>query len=337
LTESIKRVRFAFILVFAVTLSGTLGYRIGGLDWDDALYQTVVTITTVGYDDLSGEEMRPFTIVMVALGPILLALLVSVITSMFIEESIGSYFGKAKMESKARKLRNHIVLCGFGRFGRTVSDQLVRRGTTFVVIDHDAERVEEATRHEVVCIQGDATEEEMLTRAGIESARGLLTTLDSDAANVYVTLTAKQMNPTVKVVALALDERASTKLRAAGADEVISPYALGGTWMAQAMTSPLVTDFLKIATGVNPLNYYMEEVRVAAGSTLAGQTLRDSPIRRVHGVIVLAIRGADTKLVTNPRPDLELSEGDVLVVLGEAQQIQSVKDVAGDSALHGGP
>jgi voltage-gated potassium channel len=136
------------------------------------------------------------------------------------------------------------------------------------------------------------------------------------------------MNPAVKVVALAHDDRAASKLSAAGADEVVSPYALGGTWMAQAMTSPLVTDFIKMATGVNPLHYYMEEVRVGAGSTLAGQTLRDSPIRRDHGVIVLAIRGTDGKLVTNPRPDLSLSENDVLVVLGEELQIRGLKELA---------
>jgi len=327
---ALRRVKFVFILLGAITLAGTLGYRIGGLDWQDALYQTVVTITTVGYTDITpGKEMRPFTILLVALGPVMLALMVSVITGTLIEEQISEFFGKAKMESKARKLRNHLIVCGFGRFGRTVADHLGRRDSNFVVIEADPERVEDATRHGLLCLHGDATEEEMLTNAGIEHARGLLTTLDSDAANVYVTLSAKQMNPSMKVVALALNERASSKLRAAGADEVISPYALGGTWMAQAMTSPLVTDFLKIATGVNPLNYYMEELRVGPGSSLAGQTLRDSPIRRDHGVIVLAIRQHDGELITNPRPDLPLAEGDVLVVLGEEKQLRELETLAG--------
>jgi len=326
---ALKRVKFVFLLLGAVTLAGTVGYHIGGLGWEDALYQTLVTVTTVGYSDITpGKDMRAFTIIMVALGPVLAAMLVSVITGTLIEEQISEYFGKAKMESKARKLRNHLILCGFGRFGRTVADHLGRRDTNFVVIEHDPERVADATRLDLLCIHGDATEEETLTSAGIDHARGLLTTLDSDAANVYVTLSAKQMNPSMKVVALALNERASSKLRAAGADEVISPYALGGTWMAQAMTSPLVTDFLKIATGVNPLNYYMEELRVGAGSSLAGQTLRDSPIRRDHGVIVLAIRQGDGKLITNPRPDLELSESDVLVVLGEEKHLRDLEAIA---------
>ena len=326
---ALKRVRFVFILLGAITVAGTVGYRLGGLDWEDSLYQTVVTITTVGYTDITpGKEMRPFTIILVALGPVMLAMLVSVITGTLIEEQISEFFGKAKMESKARKLRNHLVLCGFGRFGRTVSDHLGRRDSNFVVIEQDPERVEDATKHGLLCLHGDATEEETLTSAAVEHARGLLTTLDSDAANVYVTLSAKQMNPKMKVVALALNERATAKLKAAGADEVISPYALGGTWMAQAMTSPLVTDFLKIATGVNPLNYFMEELHVAPGSSLAGQSLRDSPIRRDHGVIVLAIRHGHGEFVTNPRPDLPLSEGDVLVVLGEEQQLRELEELA---------
>lgn len=329
MTKALQRVKLAFLLVGAVTILGTVGYRIGGLDWEDSLYQTVVTITTVGYTDITpGKAMRPFTILMVMLGPILLALLVSVITGAFIEEQFQGLFGRAKMEGKVRKLEDHIVLCGFGRFGQTVAGQLQRKGTPFVVIEQDIERAEEAKRQDILCLHGDATDDELLSRSGIEHARGLLTTLDSDAANVYVTLSAKEMQPGLKVVALALNERATSKLRQAGADEIVSPYQLGGTWMAQAMTSPTVADFMKMATGVNPLNYFMEEVWVAPGSELVGQTLRDSPIRRDFGVIALAVRGSDGNVVTNPRPDIELQEQDVLVVLGEATQLERLKDVA---------
>jgi len=329
-SSAVNRIKLALVLVLGVTLIGTIGYRLGGLEWEDALYQTLVTITTVGYADITPKDvnMRGFTIVMVALGPVLLALLVSVITGAFIEEQFKGFFGRAKVESKVRKLQDHIVLCGFGRFGRIVAADLQRRKTPFAIIEQDLEKVEEATRQELLCVHGDATEEDLLTRAGIAQAKGLLTTLDSDAANVYVTLTCKQMNPAVKVVALALDERASTKLRAAGADEVVSPFALGGTWMAQAMTSPHVSDFMKMASGMNPLNYFMEELRVGRGSSLIGQTLRASPIRRDHGVIVLAVRGGKGVLVTNPNPDIELSENDVLVVLGEKEQLERLRDVA---------
>ena len=329
MSKSINRIKFALLLVSGSVVFGTLGYRFGGLSWGDSVYQTLVTITTVGYSDITPPGgMRGFTIIMVVLGPILLAVLVSVITGTYVEEQIQGFFGRAKVESKVRKMQGHIILCGFGRFGRTVAGHLRRRETPFVIIEHDPDKVEEATRLELLCVHGDATEEDLLTRAGIGEAKGLLTTLDSDAANVYVTLTSKQMNPDAKVVALALDERASSKLRAAGADEVVSPYQLGGTWMAQAMTSPHVADFMKVATGLNPLNFFMDEVRVSPGSSLVGQTLRDSPIRREHGVIVLAVRNSEGAFVTNPKPDIELSENDVLVVLGEQEQLQKLKIVA---------
>ena len=270
-SKAIRRIKLTFLLVAIVVIIGTVGYHVGGLGWLDALYQTLVTITTVGYSDITpdGPGMRAFTIVMVALGPILLAIMVSVITGSLIEEQLQGVFGRTRVEGRVKKLENHIVLCGFGRFGRTIADNLRRKKTPFVILEMNAEKVAAGARDDFMCLQGDATEESQLTRAGIERATGLLTTLDNDAANLYVTLSAKQMNPKVKVVALALNERAKSKLRAAGADEVVSPYQLGGNWMAQTMTSPHVTDFMKMATGLNPLNFYMEEVRISSRSVLS--------------------------------------------------------------------
>ena len=327
--RALRRIKLAFLAVALVILVGTIGYRVGGLDWQDAVYQTLVTITTVGYSDLTPDhDMRGFTIVLVALGPLLLAMLVSVITGGLIEEQLQGFFGRTRVENRVKKLEDHFIICGFGRFGRTIAENLARRNTPFAVIEANAETVETGVREGFLCLQGDATEEDQLTRAGIERASGLLTTLDTDAANLYVTLSAKQMNPGAKVVALALNERAASKLKAAGADEVVSPYQLGGNWMAQTMTSPHVTDFMKMATGVNPLNFYMEEVRIAGSSDLAGQTLRDSPIRSDHGAIVLAVRPAEGDFVTNPNPDAKLCGGDVLVVLGEQQKLEELKRIA---------
>ncbi len=330
MSKAVRRIKLTFLLVAIVVLIGTVGYRIGGLGWRDALYQTLVTITTVGYSDITPAtpRMRAFTIIMVALGPLLLAIMVSVITGSLIEEQFQGVFGRTRVEGRVKKLENHIVLCGFGRFGRTIADNLRRKKTPFVILEMNPEKVAAGVRDDFLCLQGDATEEEQLTRAGIERATGLLTTLDNDAANLYVTLSAKQMNPKVKVVALALNERATSKLRAAGADEVVSPYQLGGNWMAQTMTSPHVTDFMKMATGLNPLNFYMEEVRISDNSPLAGQTLRNSPIRSEHGAIVLAVRSDKGDFVTNPDPDAKLCGGDVLVVLGEQDRLEELKRFA---------
>jgi len=325
----VGRVKIALSLIACLTVIGTLGYRIGGLGWVDALYQTVITISTVGYNDLADSpSLRPFTIALIGFGTLTLAVLISLVTGAVVETRIRDIMGRRKVEGMVRKLSNHIVVCGFGRFGRTVALELSRKNEPFVVVESDTAKAEYAREHDYLVLLEDATEEDSMTHAGVERARCLLTTLGSDADNVYVTLTAKQMSPKIKVVAIALDERAAGKLKAAGADEVVSPYLLGGNWMAQVVTSPTVADFMKMATGANPLNFYMDEQRIGKGSTLDGLKLRDAPIRSELGVIVVAVRRADGALVTNPSPDIELGPGDVLVSLGEHEKLAELKRVA---------
>lgn len=323
----VRRLEFGLLSLLAVVAVGTIGYRIGGLGWVDAVYQTMITITTVGYQDLA-PEMKPFTIGLLVFGTITIAVLISLVTGFVVETRLRDMLGRQRVEKEAKKLHGHKILCGFGRFGRTVADNLARRKSAFVAIEKDPGRAKLAREHGYVVLEADATEEESLTRAGIERASTLLTTLDTDAANVYVTLTAKQMNRSVRVIALAHAEGAAGKLKAAGAEEVVSPYQVGGNWMAQAVSSPAVADFMKIATGVNPLNYFMEEQLVGAGSALRGRELRETPIRREFGVIVLAVRRADGKLVTNPPGDLRIDSGDTLVSLGELEKLEALKQLA---------
>lgn len=324
----VRRLKLAGIAILCVLTLGTVGYRLGGIGWLDALYQTVITVSTVGYADLADETMRPFTIILIGVGTVVIAVLISVVTGSVLELQLREILGSKKMESRVRKLTGHLILCGFGRFGRTVASRLGHRRMPFVAIERDATRAKIAVESEYLVLEADATEEETLTRAGIERAAALLTTLDTDAANVYVTLTAKQMNRSVRVVALAHAEGAASKLQAAGADEVVSPYQVGGSWMAQAVTSPAVADFMKMATGVNPLNFYMDEQLVHESSTLRGSRLRDTPIRSSLGVIVLAVRRRDGTLVTNPAPDLMIDTGDTLVSLGERERLDELKRMA---------
>lgn len=327
MTLPLRRLAQALVVILVVVAFGTVGYRVAGLDWLDALYQTVISVTTVGYTDLAPEN-KGFTIVIVIFGTLMLAVLISVITGAFVELELRDLIGRRKMEGKVRKLENHYIVCGFGRFGRTIAEELSRKGLPFVVIEQDPSRVAYAVEHGYMIIEDDATEEETLTEAGIERSRGLLTTLGSDAANVYVTLTAKQMNRDLKVVAIALAESATKKLEAAGADEVVSPYQIGGTWMAQAITSPAAADFIRMATGSNPLNFYMDEQRIEKSSRLAGCMLKDTPIRSDFGVIVVGLRRADGHTVTNPAPDIELVAGDTLVSLGAQEKLAALKDLA---------
>ncbi len=325
----LHRLKLAILLIAVITLLGTLGYRIAGLSWMDALYQTVVTISTVGYNDLSeGLGVRFFTIIMIGVGTVSIAVLISLITGSVVENQLRDIFGRRRLEKTLRTIEDHVIICGYGRLGRTIAGELARKGIPFVVIEEDPTRADYAREHDVIAVQADATEEETLTDAGIARARGLLTTLGSDAANVYVTLTAKQMHRELKVVAIALDDGARNKLRAAGADDVVSPYVIGGTWMAQSIASPTAADFLKMATGMNPMNFYMDEQRVGARSTLRDKRLMDTPIRRDFGVIVVAVRKSDGSIKTNPSPEMELHEGDVLVSLGEREKLDALKGLA---------
>jgi len=319
----------AFLLLGTAIAVGIVGYRFVGLNWEDAVYQTMVTVTTVGYEDAARPlGVRWFTIFMLGFGTMSIAVFISLLTGVVIDARIREVIGRRKVESKVRKLSDHVILCGFGRFGRIVAAELERRSVSFVALELDPAKATAAREHGILVIEADATEEETLTQAGLAISRGLLTTLPTDAANVYVALTAKQIRPTLHVVALARDEPAVARLKAAGADEVVSPYRLGGTWMAQMITSPTVHDFMKIATGLNPLNFSMDEQHIAAGSPLGGQLLRDTPIRSELGVIVLAVRRAAGELVANPPPDIVLGPGDVLVSLGEQENLERLNRMA---------
>lgn len=329
MTTLVRQIKFAFLLFGIVVLVGTIGYRIAGLGWLDAVYQTVITITTVGYTDLADDPaIKPFTIALVAVGTATLAVFISLITGAVIEAQLREYFGRRKVESKVRKLTNHIVLCGFGRLGQTIASELKRKKTPFVVLEKDADKAQHALENDYLVLALDATEEEALTEASIERAVGLLTTLGSDAENVYVTLTAKQMKRDLKVVSIAQDDRSRSKLKAAGADEVILPFLVGATRMAQAITAPAVSDFLEIATGANPIDFYMDEQRLAQRSSLCGQRLKETPIRRELGVIVVAVRHQDGSLEANPSPDLQLVAGDVLVSIGQRAGLEDLERMA---------
>ncbi len=326
----VRRVRNALLLLVSTILGGTVGYMlVAGLGWLDALYQTVVTITTVGYTDLvPTKSVKPFTIVVALFGAVNMAYIISVVTGSLVEVQILGAFGRHKMEKQAKGMQGHAVICGYGRFGRTIAEELRRRRWPLVILERDPGRVTEGRDAGHIVLEHDATEEKSLTLAGIESARGLLTTLASDADNVYVTLTARQMNRGLTIIALAREERAESKLRAAGADRVISPYLLGGMRMAQVISSPTVADFVEIATGANPIDFYMEQIRLPASSPYAGHALRETPIRREFGAIVVAVKRSDGTMLINPSPDVQLATGDELVALGTRENLARLETAA---------
>lgn len=330
MNPTFRQFRFLAVLLLVTVASGVAGYMIlARMAFVDALYQTCIIITTVGFQDLAFEpHVKPFTIALVILGAVQMAIVLSIVTGSIVSAQVMSAFGRLKVDREIRKLAGHVILCGYGRFGRTIAAELRRKGTSFVVIESNPAKAAAAREEGHLVLEADATDEHSLTHAGVERAAGLLTTLSTDADNVYVTLTAKQIKRDILVVTSALDERSGGKLRAAGADRVISAYRIGGARMAQAITSPIVADFMDMATGANPLNFYMEQQRVGAGSRLRGVALKDTPIRRDLGVIVVAVRRADGNLIANPPPDTQLAEGDTLVSLGTQESLARLDEMA---------
>lgn len=312
------------LLLVLILPVGIVGFMlIERLSLLDAAYQVMATVSTVGYQDLvTSTPGRIFTILYMLIGVGLFFVTLSLLAAAIVEGRLRRAIGRRRMEAEIANLEDHIVLCGYGRLGQMTADELVSREVEFVILDNDATAIAHARERELLALHVDATEETSLDRAGIHRARGIISTLDSDAANVYVALTAKEMRPEVFVVSVARDPRAESKLRAAGADHVISPYAMGAVDLARRLLEPHVSAFLDRARGVM---VQFKEVAVRAGSPFVHVTLRDANLRQHFGVTVVAVvktREEDVKY--HPGPDLELEAGDVLVAVGPPEGLDDL-------------
>ncbi len=324
-SREIRRVAIFFAALFVV---GTLGFRwIEKIPWLDALYMTVITLSTVGFGEVRplGPLGKVFTSVLILLGVGTLGLLASKVT----EAAIGGrVFRRRRMIMENRRLTDHVIVCGFGRMGRSVTEQLEIFGTPFTVVEKDPARLEEVEDLGFPHIAGDATDDATLLAAGVERARALATVLPHDADNLFVTLTARNLNRGLTIVARASSEKNRPKLVSAGANHVFDPYQSGGRLLARQLLHPSVTAFMDLFTRRGEADLAIEEVEIAAGSPLAGVTLREAPIRREMDVIVVGIRRADRDLLFNPSPDVAPSPGDVLVALGRRENLQRLARLA---------
>lgn len=310
-----------FVLVVPIGIVGFMA--IERLSLLDSVYQVLATVSTVGYQDLvTSTPGRVFTVVYMLVGVGLFFITLSLLAAAIIEGRLRKAIGRRRMEGEIKSLEDHIVLCGYGRLGQMTADELVEREVDFVVLDNEPTAVAHAQERDLLVLAADATEEESLDRAGIHRARGVISTLDSDAANVYVALTAKEMRPDVFVVTVARDPRAESKLRAAGADHVISPYAIGAVDMARRLLEPHVSEFLDRARGVK---VQFQEISVRAGSSLVHVTLRNTNLRQRFGVTVVAVvKTRDEDVHYHPDPELELDAGDVLVAVGPPEGLHDL-------------
>lgn len=328
-----KRLNFAIILgaLVAILLAGTMGYHLlEGWDFLDSLYMAVITITTVGFGEVHplSHTGRIFTMFYLLAGVSLVTYTIGTLTRMVIEGEVQQLFGRRRTMTKIKKLRDHYIICGFGRIGQMVADEFERRPMPFVVVENNIEKARKLPP-EYPIIVGDATEEETLINAGIERAKGLVTVLHSDAANLFVTLSAREINPKLFIIARYEEERTKNKLLRAGADKVVSPYIIGGTRMAMAVLRPAVIDFIELATQSESLGLQMEEILVPPDSPLIGSNLKDADIRSNLDIIIVAIKKRSGHMEFNPSATTVIGEGDRMIAIGETSQLQKLEYMMG--------
>jgi len=330
--DPVRRLRFSIAALVSIIAFGTLGYAMIE-DWQafDALYMTIITLATVGFREVHelSPEGKIFTIVLIIGGTGIIAYTLSSLIQFTLEGQLRKILGRKKLESRIGKLRDHYIICGYGRIGHLISREFLSRPMPFVVVEQNSNHIERMEREGCMYVEGDATDDETLQAAGIEHAKGLITAVTSDTDNVYITLTARGLNPKLFILARAGEEGAEKKLMRAGASKVISPYTIGASRMAQAILRPSVVDFIELATASEHLELQIEEIRIADDSVLAGRTLIDSGIRQSMGIIIVGIKESDGKMTFNPPPEKKIEPNSVLIILGERPAISQLEKLAG--------
>lgn len=324
--------RFIFIAgVLGFTLAlGTAGFRIiEGYSWFEAFYMTLTTITTVGYQEIHSlsHAGRVFNSFLILFGVTAMFLAVGGMTQTIIELELQDSYGKRRKRRMIENLRDHFIVCGFGRVGRNACSEFERTKAPFLVIDRNEQRAARATNAGMLAMVADATQDDALRRAGVLRAKGLIAALPSDAENLFIILSAKALNPTLTVVTRVTEEEAGEKLRRAGADTVLTPYTMAGRQLADALLRPHVVEFLDFARSNLGQEITMEEVCVSANGEPHRRTLGDLLKPRNTGAIVLAIRQQRGETIFNPSPDVEISAGDFLIVMGKRSSLQELEQV----------
>ena len=331
-----RGIRNIVILALAIVIFMVIGTI--GLHWTegtslfDSFYTVLTTFTTIGYQGPSTHAGREFNVFLIIVGVGLVFLLIGAVTQALLEFEFKELLGRRKMEREISRLKDHYIICGAGRVGRSVARELARRPVPFVLIEHNEQKVERY-REEWLVLNGDATKEAVLQQAGIDQALGLVAATTTDATNTYIVLTARSLNSRLKIIARTSEEGAEKHLRSAGADEVVSPFAFIGYRIAHSFLRPHVLDFMRLAMiQEEELGLDIEEVLVGGGSPFASKTVHESKLRQDFGIIVLAIKREGQKMYFNPKSTDIIAAGDCLVVMGDPAKLREVQSLAGARA-----
>jgi len=315
-------------ILLLVVIAGTLGYRfIEGWSFLDSLYMTVTTITTVGYSEVHplSTAGRIFGIFLILCGVGTAFYILTSLVQYMLEGELGIRIGRQRMEAKIRRLNDHFILCGYGRVGQAIANILKQQDAKVVVIDRDRESINKAQEAGFLTIHGDATKDESLKQARIDSARSIIIALGDDASNIYTTLTAKELNAKLPVVARANNEEAQQKLRQAGADRIVAPEAIGGARMARLALRPQAVEFIETVLFGREKQLLVEEIEAAEGSPLVGSTIKEIE-EQFTGIRILALKEKNGVLIPNPGPHATVSNESSLTAFGTIEQLRSIEE-----------
>jgi voltage-gated potassium channel len=324
-------VRIAVLLLFVLSI-GTVGFwAIEGWNFLDSLYMTVITLTTIGFDEVHDLDTRGkiFTIMLIVFGVAAAGYSVRVLGQIVIEGQLRKFLGRRAMQKNIQKMTGHYIVCGFGRVGSTVCEELAKNRVDFVVIEKDSKLLEEMEKANYTFISGNCDDDDTLRAAGIERANGLINTLANEADAVYVTLSARQLNPGLFIMARADNPNVEGKLIKAGATRVISPHISAGQRMAQTTIKPNVVDFMTLASGGASEGLKIEEIVLKDNSALVGNNLKDLGIRSHYGVTVIGAKKKKGEMIYNPPPDFTIEAGDTLILMGTLSQLEKLEEYAG--------
>ena len=327
--DPVRHLKVSLLVLSLLVTIGTAGYMsIEGWRLLDALYMTIITLGTVGFKEVGelGDTGKIFTMVLIVVGVSVLGYIVGSLAQIMFEGQFQRIIGRKKVENRIKSLKNHYIICGYGRIGSLICKEFAARPLQFVVVEKSLEIAERLSDVYLV-IHGDATADETLLHAGIKDAKGLITAVTSDTENVYITLTARGLNPDLYILARSGEEGSEIKLQRAGANKVISPYTIGGNRMAQAILRPNVVDFIEIATGRGHMELQMEEIEIPDHSVFVGENLITSGFRRETGVIIVGIKKKNGRMVFNPEPKSTLEAKDTLIVLGQPTAVLKLEDL----------
>jgi voltage-gated potassium channel len=328
------RLRWSASALLAVIVAGTVGYQLLGFGFLDALYQTVTTISTVGFREVQPLTTagKVFTMVVILVGAATALYTFGSVFELLIEGDVRQLQRRRRMDKKISQLTDHVVVCGWGRVGKAIARQLAASGKTVVVVDSDPRRLEGIAFLHVV---GDATDDNVLLEAGIERASTLIAAIDTDADNLFITLSGRSIRSDLFIIARARDEGSDSKLLRAGADRVVNPQALGGARIAAFVSQPHVAEFLDVVMHDRQVEFRLEEVTIADDSPLAGVNLRDSSIRERTGALVLAVRTQTGEFITNPSHATVITPGHTLIAIGTPNELEQLVRAATPDVSNG--